>query len=151
MTADQTMGQTVGEPMGQPMDQTQSSAIARLGRIPRPERRGALESLVIQEFKRALLMTEADVLPLDENYFDLGLTSLRASEVKQRLEKELRCELDTALLFGLATVRQVVDHLASVVLPELVVAPPSEREAPAAPAPDLHRQVIEMIADLYES
>jgi acyl carrier protein len=119
--------------------------------LPRLDRRAALESLVAGEFKRALLMSEEDELPMDENYFDLGLTSLRASEVKQRLEEELLCELDTALLFGSSTVRQIVGHLATVALPDVVAPSPREPDPARALTPDQCRLVSELIADLYEA
>ncbi|GAA4228958.1 hypothetical protein GCM10022254_20330 [Actinomadura meridiana] len=122
------------------------NAASRLGRLPRSERRGALEALVVQEFRGALLMSDDDVLPLDENYFDLGLTSLTASAVRQRLEEELDCELDTAAMFGAATVRDVIEHLAAAVLPELAAPSASDRGGP-----DHRQQVNDLIADLYGS
>lgn len=131
-------------------EQSRPPALERLLRAPRSERRAVLEDLVSQEFKRALLMTERDVLPVDENYFELGLTSLRAAEVKERIEEQLQCELDTSLLFGLATVRQVVDHLASVVLPGAAATPPP-RESASARSAELHQRVNDLIADLYDT
>lgn len=138
-------------------DETQAPAVTRLMRLPGPDRGAALESLVAGEFKRALLMSEADELPADENYFDLGLTSLRACEVKQRLEAELHCELDTALLFSSSTVRQIAGHLAAAVLPGPAVPPgpaaasPREPDPDRARAPGRDRLVRDLITDLYEA
>lgn len=124
-------------------------AVARLLQIPRPDRRAALESLVSDEFKRALLMSAEDELPVDENYFDLGLTSLRATEVKQRIEAEFGCELDTSLLFGSPTVKQIVDHIAGVALPDIFTATAAKAYFPSASA---HRPLVdELIKDLYDA
>jgi len=130
------------------MSNNDTSALAALQRLPRAERRSALEALVRDEFKRALLMSERDELPLDENYFDLGLTSLRASEIKQRLEAEFQCEFDTSVLFGNATVRQIIDFLAGVVLsdgPSVATAESVEE------SPERRRLVDDLLRDLYES
>lgn len=107
-----------------------------------------LEALISAEFRQALLMSEEDELPTDENYFALGLTSLRAAEIKQRLEARLGCELDTSVLFDSATIRQVVDFVAEVALPGVVVAAP----VAAAEAPRTgHRPLVDdLIKDLYE-
>jgi acyl carrier protein len=123
-------------------------ALAAVLRLPRSDRRSALEALVGGEFKRALLMSERDELPLDENYFDLGLTSLRASEIKQRLEAELQCELDTSVLFSSSTVRQIVDHVAAAVLPD---GEPAAVPGLAAEASERRRLVGDLLRDLYES
>ncbi|WP_392671506.1 acyl carrier protein [Streptomyces sp. LN785] len=131
--------------------QTGAAVREQLARTPRAQRRAALEAFVSREFKQALLMTDADELPLDENYFDLGVTSLRAVELRQRIEEQLGCELDTSVLFGLSTVRQVADHLVSVVLPDAVVPRRREPEDAPGPSPELQRQVSDLIADLYES
>ena len=131
-------------------EDTDVPALERLMRRPRADRREGLQALVATEFKRALLMSENDELPLDENYFQLGLTSLRAVEVKQRLETDLGCELDTALLFSRSTVRQIVDHLAAVALPGVVPAPGADPPRASSPV-DNSQLVDELIADLYES
>ncbi|EFL08614.1 predicted protein [Streptomyces sp. AA4] len=113
--------------------------------LPRPDRRDALETLVSAEFRRALLMSEKDDLPPDENYFALGLTSLRAAEIKQRLEEKLGCELDASLLFDNATVRQVVDFVAEAVLPGAGAPAAAEPSGPG------HRQLVDsLLEDLYE-
>ena len=135
-------------------DQAPGPALARLLDLPRSDRRAGLAQLVGQEFKRALLMSAADDLPLDDNYFDLGLTSFKASEVKQRLEAELGCELEASVLFASSTVRQIVDHLAGVVLPG---GTPGEAAGgrrtgrTADPATGHRRLVDDLVRDLYEN
>ena len=103
---------------------THNTTIERLRQLPRSDRRAGLEAFIGAKFKRALLMSDDDNLPFEENYFDLGLTSLKAAELKQHFEDELDCELDTSIMFSSSTVRQVVDYcLADDVL--LDVVPPT--------------------------
>lgn len=102
-----------------PIGSDRTAAVQDLLELPRSERRDALESLVTAEFKATLLMSEDEELPLGTSYFDLGFTSLRITEVKQRLEELLGCPLSTNQLFSSPTVEQLLDHLASEVFPEL--------------------------------
>lgn len=80
--------------------------------LPRSELRDALEPIVTAEFRQVLLMDETDELDLGGSFFDLGLTSLRLLEIKQRLEDVCGRPLDTTVLFNRPTVEQLVDHLA---------------------------------------
>ncbi|GHE15615.1 hypothetical protein GCM10010339_90860 [Streptomyces alanosinicus] len=57
-------------------------------------------------------MDSGDELPLDQGFFDLGLTSLRLSEIRARLEAELDLDIDATVLFSRPTVDQLVSHLA---------------------------------------
>ncbi|MFI9036184.1 acyl carrier protein [Streptomyces sp. NPDC053726] len=106
--------------------------------LPRSERRQALEDLVVAEFKIVLLMDDDDELPLDESYFDLGLTSLTITDLKQSLESMVGHELSASLLFNSPTVGQLMDHICDELLPGLfrpasVSAPPNGPASAAAP------------------
>ncbi|HEX9334907.1 MAG TPA: acyl carrier protein, partial [Pseudonocardiaceae bacterium] len=103
--------------------------LQRLGELPRSDRRDALTALVVAEFKAALLMGDAEELALQESYFALGFTSLRVTEIKQRLEQLLGVGLSANVLFGQPTVEHLVDHLVDDVLVDLFTA--DEAPAPA--------------------
>jgi acyl carrier protein len=75
------------------------------------ERRDALEVILETEFKAALLMTDDDELPFDQSYFDLGLTSLGITDLKERFEELFECEIDTNVLFNSPTVERLLDYL----------------------------------------
>lgn len=75
------------------------------------ERRDALEEILEKEFKAALLMTDEDELPFDQSYFDLGLTSLGITDLKERFEDLLEVEIDTTMLFNSPTVERLLDYL----------------------------------------
>ncbi|SDY98295.1 Acyl carrier protein [Micromonospora pattaloongensis] len=109
---------------------TTAPARRHLAELPPHARWAALENLVVEKFRAALLLTPDENLPLDENYFGLGLTSLGVTEIKQTLEAELGCEIDTSALFHKLTVADLLDHLTATGLSDLF--PPR----PAAPAAD---------------
>lgn len=87
--------------------------------------RDAVESLLIGELRAALLMDDDDTdeLPLDASFFDLGLTSLRLMEIKQRVDAVLGVEISTTALFNFPTVVRLVDYLMDNVLPGLTLVP----------------------------
>ncbi|NED07809.1 acyl carrier protein, partial [Streptomyces sp. SID6648] len=80
------------------MDRT-APGYRALAALPLSERRTALRESVVAEFRTALLLGDGEELALDANYFDLGLTSLRATELKQRLEQRFGAGINEALLF----------------------------------------------------
>jgi acyl carrier protein len=111
-----------------------TATLQRLRALPRSERKGALEALVVAEVKASLLMTEQDELPGDQSYFELGLNSLGVMEIKQRLEAQLGCRIDAAVLFNHPTVSQLLAHLMTDALRELF--PPAEVTQPLPPVPE---------------
>ncbi|MFJ1748160.1 acyl carrier protein [Streptomyces sp. NPDC088116] len=104
--------------------------------LPRSERRDALEELVTEEFKAVLLMTDEDDLPPDQSYFDLGMTSLSITGLKQRFERLLGIEVDANLLFNSPTVEALLRHLTEDLLTDLFHAPAAATAAPSATTPN---------------
>lgn len=88
----------------------------KLESLPRAERWTALESTVTAEFKTALLMSEDEEFPLEDTFFELGLTSLMLTSVKQRLETLLGHGISSTALFNQPTVEQLLGYLATEVL-----------------------------------
>ncbi|MFD0352290.1 acyl carrier protein [Streptomyces sp. NPDC127110] len=89
---------------------------------PRSERRTVLEEIVVAEFKTALLMPDDEELPLEDSFFELGMTSLLLTMVKQRLEERLGRGISSTALFNQPTVERLTDHLASDVLADVFEA-----------------------------
>ena len=136
--------------------------VEALERAPLSERGATLEALVVAEFRTWLLMSEADALPLDESYFALGLTSLGAVEIQERLESILGRRIDSASLFNNPTIDHLLAHLRSQVLYEFFPGSAGDRHAPtsssaAAEAETLERrhtqkQLLNSVLDeLYEA
>ncbi|WP_405778558.1 acyl carrier protein [Streptomyces sp. NBC_00859] len=131
---------------------TKTTPLAQqLRSLSRPERRSRIEDLARTEFRTALLMSEGQDVPLDQNYFDLGLTSLRVTEIKQRLETQLGCAVDTAVLFAVPTLGRLVEYLQDEILPKLVGEPtaPAEKAVSTVPA-DRRALVTDLLDDLYK-
>lgn len=85
--------------------------VRRLHELPATERRDELEALVVAEFKEALFLADDEEFPLDGSYFDLGLTSVALTELKERLEQLLDTAIDATVLFNEPTVERLVTYL----------------------------------------
>lgn len=83
--------------------------------LPLLERREAIEELVVHRFRALLQMVDDEELPTDISYFDLGLTSLRLTEMKQLLERELDVGIDATVLFNQPTIEDLVRYLADLI------------------------------------
>lgn len=94
-------------------------AIERLRELPFSERRDELEELVVSEFKTTLMMTEDEDLPFDMSYFELGFTSLRITEIKERLEAQFGRSISTNVLFNSPTMESLIAYLADEILADL--------------------------------
>ncbi|WP_240799940.1 acyl carrier protein [Streptomyces sp. A1277] len=88
----------------------------RLQSISRAERWSALETIVTAEFRTVLLMDEDEEFPLEDTFFELGMTSLMLTTVKLRLEELLGVGISSTALFNRPTVEQLLDYLAAEVL-----------------------------------
>ncbi|MEU3610477.1 acyl carrier protein [Streptomyces sp. NPDC035033] len=88
----------------------------QLESISRAERWSALEETVTAEFRTVLLMTEDEEFPLEDTFFELGMTSLMLTTVKQRLEDLLGTGISSTALFNRPTVEQLLEYLATEVL-----------------------------------
>jgi len=89
---------------------------------------------------------------VDGSFFDLGLTSLRLTEVKQRLETMLGCGINANVLFNRPTVSQLMEHLTGDVLAELFVTVEQARAADAnAAVGGASAQWNDVLDDLYRT
>ena len=94
---------------------TVDSTIQRLRDLPRSELTEEIETIVLKKFKVVLLMDDSEDLPVDVSDFDLGLTSLRLTEIRQSLEQLLDLSINVNVLFNEPTITHLVDHLTQAV------------------------------------
>ncbi len=120
--------------------------------LPASERPDALEAAVAAEFRAAMLMEEGEELPLDKAFFDLGLTSLRITDIKRRLESALDCEISANALFNRPTVRDLVAYLMTDVLVEVFPTAASAKTPVEAGVSASDKALVDdLLQDLYRA
>ncbi len=102
---------------------------ARLAAVSGEEARALLEVQVSMRVRRVLGMGEGE-LDRHAGFFELGLDSLTALELKNVLQRELEITLPATLVFDYPTVDALLDYLAAQVL----AAPAPAAAEPPPPA-----------------
>jgi acyl carrier protein len=102
----------------------------RLLGLPVEQRRDTLTDLVRGHAAAVLRYPSADAIPLDRPFKDLGLDSLSALDLRNRLGSDLGRRLPASTAFNHPTARRLAGHLVELLGPPdpAVVSPP----APAA-------------------
>ena len=118
--------------------------LERLEHTPPARRVAVLESLVTDEIRRVLGAGSDHPIAPRQRLFDLGLDSLTALELKNRLCAVLECPLSTTLLFDYPTLEALTGHLcASIQALEFGV---STDEEPADPTSDDRETTLDQLS-----
>jgi microcystin synthetase protein McyD len=89
----------------------------RLGleRAPRGARRSLLLAHVRSEVEAVLGWDRTERINPRHGFFDLGMDSLQANELRNRLQRSLACALPPTLTFKFPTVAALTEHLADLI------------------------------------
>ncbi|MEV6425717.1 type I polyketide synthase [Streptomyces sp. NPDC051662] len=126
-------------------DETPGAWRERLARLPVADHGPALLALVREAVADVLGHTGADAVTADRALSELGLDSLAAVQLRNRLSLLTGLELPPTLTFDLPTCDQLTEHL----LAELSAAPPHEEAAAAGPARPARARSPQTLASLY--
>jgi acyl carrier protein len=95
----------------------------QLAAAPPAKRRSLLAAHVEAQLAQVLGIQPTE-LDWQTGFFDLGLDSLTALELKNGLQESLNCVLPATLTFDYPTVAALMDYLAHEIWPDVKVAPP---------------------------
>ena len=109
-----------------------SGLTERLARLPETERADRVRGLVSREVARVLRLRPGLRLRSDQPLRELGMDSLMAVEIRNRIATALGARLPVSLAFDHPTVEQLTAHLLSAVIAP-ASAPALTRRAAAAP------------------
>ena len=135
----------------------------QLAETPRELQRALLDDHVCNQISQ-ILGFAPEALDRQAGFFDLGLDSLTAMELKNSLQGSLGCSLPATVAFDYPTVERLLDYLAEQLLTEPLTvaaptfAPESQRAAtdaatnaePSLPEADLAAQLDRKLADLED-
>ena len=102
-------------PGRQPAAERRAALRRGIEHAPRGERRHLLLSHVRTEVEAVLGWDHAEPINLRHGFFDLGMDSLQANELRNRLQSSLECTLPPTLTFKFPTIAALTDHLAGVI------------------------------------
>ncbi|MFI9804830.1 SDR family NAD(P)-dependent oxidoreductase [Streptomyces sp. NPDC052301] len=103
----------------------------RLARLPEAERADRVLDLVREEASRALGLRSAESVRPDQPLRELGMDSVTAVELRNRIGARLGSRLPATLLFDHPTPARLAEYLLATALP--TSGPTTRRPAPAAP------------------
>ncbi|MCC5473836.1 type I polyketide synthase [Streptomyces barringtoniae] len=103
----------------------------RLARLPEAERADRALDLVREEAARALGLRSAESVRPGQPLRELGMDSVTAVELRNRIGARLGCRLPATLLFDHPTPARLAEHLLATAL--ATSGPAARRPAPAAP------------------
>ena len=133
------------EGLGTPTPRGSAAAVAaereRLAALPARDRGDALIAF-LQDQIRAVLRFEPG-FPVDprRGFFDMGLDSLTAAELKQRIDTQLGCSLPSSAVFDHPNITALAGCVLGLVFPEAPKAEPAPAPKRAAP-PDADVQTF---------
>ena len=116
-----------------------SPFLSELAALPADERRPYLLQYLSDMVVAALKLRTGEPIDARQRLFDIGLDSIMALELKDRLERALGVPLSATLLF----VRPTLDALADYILTDVV--PPDTADSPAASEEELTRLLLREI------
>ena len=118
-----------------------SEILRRLGQAREGDRLNLLIGYLREEVERVLAFDGSVTIEPEDRLFDLGLDSLMAVELKNRLQASLKCTLRSTLLFDYPTLAAVAEYL----IRELLPLTPAEAQPESH---KVHQEVDETLAKL---
>jgi NAD(P)-dependent dehydrogenase (short-subunit alcohol dehydrogenase family)/acyl carrier protein len=108
-----------------------SDMAARLTAAPAGDRLVMLEDHLRGELARVLQIEDANSIDRHAGFFEMGMDSMMATELREQLQTSLGCPLPATLVFELPTISALAHHLLAHVF-HLSTAPPAIQEATPA-------------------
>ncbi|MFF4302634.1 SDR family NAD(P)-dependent oxidoreductase [Streptomyces sp. NPDC001601] len=117
----------------------------RLARLPEPERADRVLALVREEASRALGLRSPESVRADQPLRDLGMDSVTAVELRNRIGARLGSRLPATLLFDHPTPARLAEHLLATVI---ATSGPTARRPAAAqhPRTAAHDEPVALVA-----
>ncbi len=109
-----------------PAAKTTDTLRGEISRAKGTVRRKILESYVQRQISRVL--GREDLIPLNEGFFDLGMDSLMAVELRNLLQQSLECSLTGTFTFDYPTGSAMVAYLMKEVLTDLFTGETTEEK-----------------------
>lgn len=115
---------------------TPADSAGWLAAVAPEQRHSRLFDYLRTQVATTLAMRDPEQLAAQERLFDIGMDSLMAVELKNRLESGLGVSLRSTLIFDYPTLNALMAHLCQNVLADLFAGAPTKPQSPTPPAPE---------------
>lgn len=133
----------------QALEPEQESHLFQLSPLSEEERRTQLVLFLRTQLAQVLGFKSPEKITLRQRLFDLGLDSLMAMELKNRLERSLELNVPPTLMFDYPTVEALVDYLAQQVNAKFAGQADADASTPTGDGqPD--SEVVELLSELEQ-
>jgi len=119
--------------------------LAKLAEAPAPQRRGMLIDHIRTQIAAVMGMASPDEVPANRGIFELGMDSLMALELRNRLQAELGQPIPATLVFEHPTIEALSDYVLRAILR---LEAPEKAEAAAPGAGNQINQLLKAITEL---
>lgn len=123
--------------------------LEKLTEVPINKQRDYLITHLQSQLNKVLGVNPSQPIDLHKGFFDLGMDSLMAVELKNRLQTSLKCSLPSTLLFKYPTIEALTNYLASEVL-SLEIQEPPTLSVESKPEHETSEAVLNKIKQLSE-
>ena len=132
----------------QPVQPVQRSLRAILADVPANERYAALAQELRQYVAQTLGYREPHAIPIQQPLVELGVDSLMAMQLRDRLSKSIEQPLSATIIFELPTIAQLATWILAQLYPDATTVSPTQ--PPSSPQTHLSSAAIEAVAQLSE-
>jgi acyl transferase domain-containing protein len=124
--------------------------LERLEAAPASERRSLLTALLAEELARIMGMDSAHGINPREGFFAMGMDSLMAVELRERLQRETGRALSSSCVFNYPTLESLTGYLANSVLQLEAAGNPADSSSPPVVRPGPAEEATQARVDLEE-
>jgi len=114
--------------------QQQANWKTELAQLPQRKHSGFLTRAIQTEVAKVLGLSQARLPNPQDGFFDLGMDSLMAVELQNRLETELAIKIPSTIIFEYPTIQELSEHLLKQISSQLTPAM-ADGPSPTDPAP----------------
>jgi acyl transferase domain-containing protein/acyl-CoA synthetase (AMP-forming)/AMP-acid ligase II len=120
---------------------------ADLAALPPADRLGRLREFLGNELRQALKLPPGEAVDPEQGFWDMGMDSMMAVQLRERVQRALGRELPATLAFAYSTLEELAEHLANAPAPEAARADEPARESVEVSGSEIAHLIVPNMSD----